>query len=162
MLRKTLPYLTYLSVFSYGFDRTGRILPQNADLLIRMARQYQVKPLLVLTTLGEDGQFSGERAHLVLQNPSTRAALIDNLVQTLEKQGYAGVDIDFEYIPPEDAESYTAFIREVRARLEPLGKIVMVALAPKTSAGQRGLLYEAHDYQMLGEAADYVLLMTYE
>ena len=162
LLRKTLPYLTYLSVFSYGFDRTGRILPQNADLLIRMARQYQVKPLLVLTTLGEDGQFSGERAHLVLQNPSTRAALIDNLVQTLEKQGYAGVDIDFEYIPPEDAESYTAFIREVRARLEPLGTIVMVALAPKTSAGQRGLLYEAHDYQMLGEAADYVLLMTYE
>lgn len=66
LLRKTLPYLTYLSVFSYGFDRTGRILPQNADLLIRMARQYQVKPLLVLTTLGEDGQFSGERAHLVL------------------------------------------------------------------------------------------------
>ena len=72
------------------------------------------------------------------------------------------MDIDFEYIPPEDAESYTSFIREVRARLEPLGKIVMVALAPKTSAGQRGLLYEAHDYQMLGEAADYVLLMTYE
>lgn len=72
------------------------------------------------------------------QNPSTRAALIDNLVQTLEKQGYAGVDIDFEYIPPEDAESYTAFIREVRARLEPLGKIVMVALAPKTSAGSAG------------------------
>lgn len=55
VLRRTLPYLTYLSVFSVGFDNTGRILPFSAELLVRMARQYQVKPLLVLTTLGEDG-----------------------------------------------------------------------------------------------------------
>ena len=37
-----------------------------------------------------------------------------------------------------------------------------MALAPKTSAGQRGLLYEGKDYRALGEAADHVLLMTYE
>ena len=37
-----------------------------------------------------------------------------------------------------------------------------VALAPKTSAGQAGLLYEGKDYRALGEAADHVLLMTYE
>ena len=43
-----------------------------------------------------------------------------------------------------------------------MGYTVMVALAPKTSAGQPGLLYEAHDYAALGAAADDVLLMTYE
>ena len=37
-----------------------------------------------------------------------------------------------------------------------------VALAPKTSADQTGLLYEGKDYPALGAAADYVLLMTYE
>ncbi|MDO4270828.1 MAG: LysM peptidoglycan-binding domain-containing protein [Eubacteriales bacterium] len=162
VLRKTLPYLTYLSVFSYGFDRSGRVIPQNAELLTRMARQYKVKPLLVLTTLGEDGQFSGERAHQLLQNPTARSTLLDSLVQTLEAHGFAGVDIDFEYIPPEDAAAYAAFIGDARARLAPLGFTVMVALAPKTSASQRGLLYEAHDYRALGAAADDVLLMTYE
>ena len=162
VLRKTLPYLTYLSVFSYGFDRMGRILPKNADLLTRMARQYGVRPLLVLTTLGEDGQFSGERAHQLFQDTAARGALIENLAQTIASQGFAGVDIDFEYIPPEDAAAYAAFVRDVRARLEPSGYTVLVALAPKTSAGQRGLLYEAHDYRALGEAAAYVLLMTYE
>ena len=79
VLSRTLPYLTYLSVFSVGFDNTGRILPFSAELLVRMARQYQVKPLLVLTTLGEDGQFSGERAHRLLNTPTARAALIENL-----------------------------------------------------------------------------------
>ena len=95
VLRRTLPYLTYLSVFSVGFDNAGRILPFSAELLVRMARQYQVKPLLVLTTLGEDGQFSGERAHRLLNTPTARAALIENLAQVLAMQGFAGVDIDF-------------------------------------------------------------------
>ena len=72
------------------------------------------------------------------------------------------MDIDFEFVPPEDAAAYAAFVRDVRARLEPAGYTVLVALAPKTSSGQRGLLYEAHDYRAMGAAADYVLLMTYE
>ena len=44
----------------------------------------------------------------------------------------------------------------------PYGYKVWVALAPKTSSEQTGLLYEAHDYKALGEIADKVLLMTYE
>ena len=36
------------------------------------------------------------------------------------------------------------------------------ALAPKTSPDQKGLLYEGIDYRLLGEAADRVMLMTYE
>ena len=76
-----------------------------------MARQYQVKPLLVLTTLGEDGQFSGERAHWLLNTPTARAALIENLAQVLAAWRFAGVDIDFEYVPPEDADAYAAFVR---------------------------------------------------
>lgn len=162
VLRKTLPYLTYLSVFSYGFDSLGRLLPQNAEAITRIARQYGVRPLLVLTTLGEDGQFSSTRAQQLLRDATARSALIENLAQTLAAQGFAGVDIDFEYIPVEDAAAYADFVRAVRARLEPMGYTVMVALAPKTSAGQPGLLYEAHDYAALGAAADDVLLMTYE
>ena len=42
------------------------------------------------------------------------------------------------------------------------GFTVNVDLAPKTSAEQKGLLYEGHDYKAIGEIADTVLLMTYE
>lgn len=38
----------------------------------------------------------------------------------------------------------------------------MVALAPKTSGTQTGLLYEAHNYALAGNAANLTLLMTYE
>ena len=40
--------------------------------------------------------------------------------------------------------------------------MVFVALAPKTSATQPGLLYEGKDYRALGAVANSVLVMTYE
>lgn len=46
--------------------------------------------------------------------------------------------------------------------LNEYGYIVSVALAPKTSSTQAGLLYAGKDYRALGKAANYVLLMTYE
>ena len=39
---------------------------------------------------------------------------------------------------------------------------VSAALAPKTSPDQPGLLYQGIDYRLLGEAANRVMLMTYE
>ena len=46
--------------------------------------------------------------------------------------------------------------------LHPRGYFVSTAVAPKTSATQSGLLYEAHDYEAHGRIADFVVLMTYE
>ena len=36
------------------------------------------------------------------------------------------------------------------------------ALAPKTSATQKGKWYEGHDYKAHGEIVDFVVIMTYE
>src|SRR5699024_12748334 len=60
------------------------------------------------------------------------------------------------------AQAYAQFTARLRELLNPLGGIVLVDLPPKTSAAQRGALYEGHDYRLLGDAADYVFLMTYE
>ena len=88
--------------------------------------------------------------------------MIENLIPLLIEKGYRGLDIDFEFIPVEDARAYADFVARMRKLLSPLGLPVIVALAPKTSAQQRGLLYEGHDYALLSQAADQVLLMTYE
>ena len=85
-----------------------------------------------------------------------------SLLETIQQKGYRGLDVDFEFVYPEDASAYAAFIARMRESLSPLGLPVFVALVPKTSANQRGDLYEGHDYRLLGEAADFVFLMTYE
>ena len=70
--------------------------------------------------------------------------------------------VDFEYIYPSDREAYNEFLRYVSSRIKPIGYILTTAIAPKISASQQGLLYEAHDYLVHGEVADHVIIMTYE
>ena len=88
--------------------------------------------------------------------------LVDNLLKTMQEKGYEGINVDFEYILPEDKQRYVQFIRYLRERMAPNGYYVSVAVPPKIADDQPGLLYEGIDYQGIGEAADSVFLMTYE
>jgi spore germination protein len=115
-----------------------------------------------LSTLTESGQFDTYRGELVLTDPAIQERLIQQILQTVLQRGYAGVDVDFEYLPGSLATAYAAFLSRLRRLLHAQGRFLWAALAPKTSATQKGLLYEGHDYPAIGAASDGVLLMTYE
>ena len=162
LLDAELAYMSYLTPFTYGIDASGGLLPLNDASMLSQARALGTVPLMHLSTLTEADNFSSSRAVMVLTDSSRREALIDQIMTTISQKGYQGLDVDFEYIPAAQREAYADFIAQLRGRLAPLGLPVIVALAPKTYAAQPGLLYEAHDYALLGAAADFVLLMTYE
>jgi spore germination protein len=162
VLMKTLPYMTYLTLFTYGITEEGELIGIEDEELIRMARDFGVAPLMLISTLTEEGTFSNELAHVILNDPVVQNNLIENILQTLREKNYYGLDVDFEYVLPEDEEAFINFIQKLNDRLSPEGYEVFTALAPKTSADQPGLLYEAHNYPRIGEASDDVLLMTYE
>lgn len=164
VLEQTLPYLTNLLVFSYGFTTEGQLIPPavSDEWMIQAAQRTSVSPVLVLTPLGADGRFNNNLIHEVVTSETARETLISNLLQAMEENGFRGVDVDFEYILAEDRDLFTSFVADLRVRMNESGYVVSVALAPKTSADQPGLLYEGKDYRGLGEAADEVLLMAYE
>lgn len=162
--KKSLPYLTDFTVFTYGFDQEGNLIaPEPDDLpVVEIARSFGASPVLLLSTLGPDGTFNSRLAGMLFDSPAATDNLISQLLAVMAKKGYRGIDVDFEYILPEDADNYVSFISLLRQRMNAAGFEVMVALAPKVSANQPGLLYEGHDYRGLGQSADAVLLMTYE
>ena len=162
VLRKTLPYLTYLTIFTYGITEEGELIGIEDEELIRMAKDFGVAPLMLISTLTEEGTFSNELAHVILNDENVQNNLIENVLRNLREKGYYGLDIDFEYVLPEDRDAFVNFIQRVNERITPEGFQLFTALAPKVSADQPGLLYEAHDYPRIGEASDRVLLMTYE
>jgi len=162
ILRKTLPYLTYLTLFTYGFTENGDLIGIDDEEVIQIAKQYQVAPLMLLSTLTDDGTFSNELASKIFSDAEARNRLFDQILENMRVKGYYGLDVDFEFILPEDRDNYVQFLTELKARLEPEGYPLVVALAPKTSGMQRGLLYESHDYPAIGAVADSVLIMTYE
>lgn len=163
-LSETLPYLSDLFIFSYGFTTTGELIPPSLDdtWMIALADEFQVSPILTLTPFGPDGMFNNYLITVMVNNMEVQQTLIANILDTIAQKGFRGVDIDFEYILAEDRVPFAEFVANIRTAVNEAGYPVSVALAPKTSDNQPGLLYGGKDYALLGEAADSVLLMTYE
>ena len=133
LLHAVLPYMTYLTPFTYGITAEGGLVIPDDAWLVAAAAEYRAQPWMHLSTLTEAGSFDSRLGGALLENKAAQARLIDAIVANMTAKGYRGLDVDFEYLEGRQA-----------------------------SAGQRGLLYEGHDYAALGRAADSVLLMTYE
>ncbi|EHQ87881.1 glycosyl hydrolase family 18 protein [Desulfosporosinus youngiae] len=154
-------HLTYLAIFSYAVNRNGELTPVEDQPSLDDAFKNRVLPLLVLTNL-EEGQFSTEVATAILTNEALQDRVLNQVLEIMEEKGYRGLDFDFEYLGAENREPYVRFLRKARQRLKPRGYYLSAALAPKYRADQRGVLYEGHDYQAIGQVVDFIFFMTYE
>lgn len=161
-LQNALPNLTFLSLFSYQVRADGTLVSINDLSLINSAWNSNVRPIMTITNIGESGGFNSDLASEVLNNEEIQNTLIENIAIILDDKKYGGLNIDFEYVYPNDREAYNNFLRKIVRRLKPIGYILTSSVAPKYSAEQQGLLYEAHDYPVHGELMDYVIIMTYE
>lgn len=162
VLLRSLPYLTMLTIFGYGLTENGELIEIDDQPLINLALAFKVAPIMLLSSITESGTFSGERASYLFNNKNIQNALIEKIIVKMKQKRYYGLDIDFEYINPEDSEAYIDFLKNITEKLNAEGFTVNVDLAPKTSATQKGLLYEGHNYSLIGAIVNTVLIMTYE
>jgi spore germination protein len=162
VLAKTLPHLTYITIFSYHIKSDGSIVNINDEDIIESARKMRVAPLMSITNIGEKGTFNSDLAHEILSSPTLQDKLLDNIIENAKRKNYYGVNFDFEYVYPEDRENYNNFLEKASKRLNEEKLLMVTAIAPKYRANQKGLLYEAHDYPVHGKFADRVVIMTYE
>lgn len=110
---------------------------------------------------------AGARVHLVVSAPynwslmywclnkdkETREALIEDIVQA--SASYHGVQIDFESVRSEDAESYCSFLKDLRLRLH--GKVLSVALPARVKEFKDG-----YPYEKIAQIADRLMVMAYD
>lgn len=155
------PFLSLISPFSYSLTADGEIIAPDADRIITAARNSGVMPLMTVTNI-YDGNFSTEVLSQILAEPEAQERLITNVLAELEAKNYFGVNLDMEYISPDDRESYNGFLQNLSQRLHEKGYLLASAVAPKYRADQPGILYESHDYAEQGRWADFIILMSYE
>ena len=162
ILEEACLYLDELLPFSYGFNEDGSLLPMNDDGLLETAKRFGNRTRMVITPLDRNERFNNQLVVTLLSDENMQNSLINNIINTLIYKSYNALDIDFEFIPGQFREQYVMFVDKVRRELNENGFKVSVALPPKISDDQQGLLYEGIDYAGLGAAADSVFLMTYE
>lgn len=154
------PYSSYICLFDYNFATNGDIVNDlNDAVAIRTTWERRVTPLVTVTNLTSEG-FSPDLAHEVLNNPTARANLVDNIVTLTTRKGYGGVNIDFERVRAEDRDLYTGFLRQLGEGLRPSGYVLTVAVPAKTSEDIPWLL--GYDYGGIGAVVDYMFIMAYD
>ena len=161
LLEGTLPDLSRLTPFTYRFEEDS-LVPLRDESLVRAALQMGTAPIFHLSNLDSQERFSPELAQELLEDREDQEELIEEIIETVGEKGYRGVDVDFEFVPGQDAERYAQFLDRLRRALSPRGLSLTAAVAPKTSDSQPGRAQEGHDYVKIAQAVDYAVLMTYD
>ncbi len=92
-LRKTLPFLTYLTVFSYYYTDRGEIININDAEIIQISKSYGVAPIMMLSGFSISQDEEVEVVHNLLINEDAQYLLINNLITILLNKGYYGINL---------------------------------------------------------------------
>ncbi len=160
---ETAPYLTFYTPPGVRLTASGEPeTPHEDAAMARAAKRANAAALLTVSNLGEGGGYSGDIAHAVFTDEGVRARAFENILSTLRKKKYRGVNFDFQYVHPFDRGAYSAFIRRAGELLHPAGYYLMSTLAPTEQGRRNALLTAGQDYAVHGEAADRVAVMMYD
>ena len=121
-----------------------QILPNDAD---------RPQILLMISNAQDRVTFDVGRLKRLLARPEARRRVVTQLVAAVTEYGLGGVTIDLENIPLGLEEDVYAFAREVKAAMQPIGRLTTQAVEP----------YESADFiKKLGAINDHVIMMLYD
>jgi peptidoglycan hydrolase-like protein with peptidoglycan-binding domain len=98
---------------------------------------------------------------LIVSNNAIGNQIIQELVDAVQTYGLDGINIDFENMDPADKNLYTAFITRAANTLHQYGAVVSVDVSNDSDALVNWWT-DSYHLAGLGQAADYVALMTYD
>ncbi len=162
VLRRTLPFLSYLTIFSYQVTAEGEINDIDDIEIIQEAKAYGVAPIMMLEAFSQSMEEEIDIVHSILSNPGVQEKLFDNLLRILQLKGYIGVDINTPYILPEDRKLYDDFVSEFAKRASAAGYKVFYTFSIRIFQLLTGTIFMGLDYVELGKLAEGITMITYD
>lgn len=105
--RKTLPYLTYITIYNYRTTGEGEVISYYDDTeVVQLAKDYGTIPLLMATTLSAQGEPDTEAVYSLLLNETYFTNFMNNSITIMKQKGYLGLNIVFNYMNPNSLELY--------------------------------------------------------
>lgn len=160
-LRKTLPYLTYLSVLGYRVTGNGDVADIDDTEILQLSKGYDVAPLLIINTLSTLGQINVVDAFTILNDEASMDRLIDNLVAILKKKGYYGINITYELLTNLTLSAYERFHTKAYNRFKKEGLYYLVTISPSILFTATGITFEKIDYSKIAKQSDGLVVLNY-
>lgn len=163
VLRKTLPYLTYLTVFNYRTTQNGEIVVEAEDSdIIQLSKEYGVIPLILMTTLSIQGQTDLEITYEVLINEESQDRLFDNIMNIIREKGYYGVNISAQFINTSNQELFNNYVKNLSTRLRNEGFITMITINPRIEMVNDEVTFERINYSEIDREVDAITFLQYK
>lgn len=163
ILKKTLPYLTYLSILNYTATNKGDIITYYDDTeVIEIAKAFGVMPLLLLTTLTIQGEANILITYDILLNEDFQNKQLEVLLDILKTKGYSGVNISFQHVNISNLQLYENYFTKIEKVLSAEGYPVFVTINTEITTIDNITTFEKIDYSILNQLAYNINFMNYE
>ncbi len=161
-------YIHELSPVWYQLARSGdgSINAYGGARDVALVAEAHTQSTLVIPLVNnayDNTGFDAAPVSTVIHDPARRAAHVAVLVNEALAYNYDGIEIDYESLNGEaDREAFSLFIEELAAALHAQGKLLAIAVHPKTGEPGTWAGPQAQDWQRLGAAVDRFRVMTYD
>ena len=151
----------------YGLARNGQIVPQVPERATETAagmEKLRKSGIAVVPTIANvtNGQWAYDPVADILHDPAAMERHVNDIVALVQRNNYAGIDIDYEDLRAGDREAFATFVNHLGAALHDKDKVLSVAVFGKTTDAGEDQRNVAQDYAAIGDAADEVRLMAYD
>jgi spore germination protein YaaH len=165
-LRRNIDQISVVAPSGYNVDEDG-IVWGDVDARVRdLARERGVAVMPLVVNPG----FNQEVLHRFLASDAARGRAVASLLELCRRNGWTGLQVDFENLSVNDRDAFTRFYRELATALHREGYRISVAVVhrPDELPGPTGYHRWLHrnwragyDLRALGEIGDFVSLMSY-
>jgi len=154
-------YMNQMSTDTLNTDAEGNLIGSVPKQAVQQANQWHMDTFALVSNYGEI-DWDPDAAHKAITNPTARKKLIAGLLKTTKQNHYKGINLDFESLVPEDRDALSNFVRDTAKVMKANGLQTMVSVPAKQQDDPENGWSGAYDYQAIGNAVDFVQVMTYD
>ncbi|QHQ59593.1 LysM peptidoglycan-binding domain-containing protein [Anaerocolumna sedimenticola] len=160
-LKKTLPYLTYISVYNFRATGQGGIISYYDDSeIIKMAKDYGTIPLMLLTTLTTQGEPNIKIAFDILTNEEYQERFIQDMLSIIKTKGYYGINLFYNYMTNANREIYERFSAKLADSLSKEGYLLFVTVNPNIKLGETEIKSEIVNYSVISQPVNNITFLN--
>jgi spore germination protein len=161
VLRKTLPFLTFLTIFGYRLTRNADVIEPDDEEILQLTKVYKVAPLMLISSLSFEGVGSEEDVYHILFHEDNVKRYAENILTVLRRKGFYGVSFILSYIAGDIVEIYNRFTKIMAERLNSEGYAVFISISPVIDVENNVITFERIDYSEIAKEANQMIIMNY-
>jgi Predicted glycosyl hydrolase len=164
ILKKSLPYLTFLTVFGNRIADNGNIIEVDGDHeieIIKTAKEYHVVPIMMLSTLNIRGIGSIDQSYDLVYNEQNVDYFIKKVISILDKKGYKGINLTFQFLNEASRPYYEKTAIAITKSLNRNGYLAFVTISENFVYEGNYITFEQIEYKLIGEVINGVTLLNF-